>query len=138
MDEIIKLVKEMTGADNVTENSELENDLGCTGDDFSELMEEYSKKFNVDMSNYIWYFHHYEEGNSITLNLFGYKSPAETVKQIPVTPKMLYDFSKIGKWNIEYPEHEIPNNRLANLANQILLLLIASAIILILFLKYYN
>lgn len=120
MDEIIELIKEKTGANNVSENSELENDLGCTGDDFSELMEEYSKKFNVDMSNYLWYFHHYEEGMSTS---FFYKSPAKAVTQIPVTPKMLHEFSKIGKWNVKYPEHTLPDNRFANLSYKISLII---------------
>ena len=120
MEEIFELIKNKIGVNNITENSENENDLGCTGDDFSELMEEYSQKFNVDMSNYIWYFHHYEEGYNSTWELFGYKSPPNTVKQIPVTPKMLYEFSKTGKYNIEYPEHKLPDNRFANIVNRIL------------------
>jgi hypothetical protein len=118
--EIIEFVKEETGARNVTEDSDIETGLGCYGDDFDELIEKYSKSFNVDMSTYLWYFHTGEEGYGSIGGLF-FKPPNSRVQRIPVTPKMLLEFAQEGKWSIEYPKHKIPEKRYDVLVNQIVL-----------------
>lgn len=95
--------------DEIIESCDIVKDLGCYGDDFDELMVEYSKMFNVDMTSYLWYFHTKEEGNS-----FGgvfLKPPNERVKRIPVTPTVLVDSANAGKWIISYPEHTLPKKR---------------------------
>jgi len=43
--------------DEVKEDADIDNDLGCTGDDFDELISEFSVRFQVNMDNYLWYFH---------------------------------------------------------------------------------
>ncbi len=122
LDDIIDFVKEETLTKEVFENSDIERDLGCSGDDFSELMEKYSLLYNVDMSSYLWYFHHHEEGISFGSSLF--RAPNELVQHIPVTPKLLLEFAQIGKWNLEYPEHKLPNRRYDLIANQIIFVII--------------
>ncbi len=104
------------------ETSDIERDLGCTGDDFSEFMEKYSKEFKVDMTNYLWYFHHHEEGNSFGSNLF--RAPNELVDRIPITPKLLFEFAEKGKWDLNYPGHKLPKRRYDIIANQIFVLLL--------------
>jgi len=37
----------------INKNTELEEDLGITGDDADEFLYDYSKKFNVDMSDFV-------------------------------------------------------------------------------------
>ncbi len=120
--EIIEFLKDETGTDNVSENSDIGNDLGIDGDDYYDLVTEFSKKYNVDVSSWLWYFHCSEEGswNSIGGTLF--KSPDKRVKYIPVTPLMLSEFTKIGKWNIEYPEHALPKRRYDIIINWLLIL----------------
>lgn len=128
--EIIEFLKDRTGAGNVSENTDIANDLGVDGDDYDELIREFSKKYNVDVSSCLWYFHWSEEGswNSIGGTIF--QSPDKRVEHIAVTPIMLSEFTKAGKWNIEYPDHKLPKWRYDIIINQILV------IVFILFLLY--
>ncbi len=106
--------------DEITESIDIEEDLGCWGDDFHELIDEYSKTFHVDMTTYRWYFHTGEEGNS--LGGLVIKAPYERVNRIPITPTILLDSANAGKWLISYPEHKLPKNRYDIWINQILVL----------------
>jgi hypothetical protein len=123
IDEILELVKAETGTDNVSENSDIEKDLGCTGDDFDELISKYASKFNIDMTTYLWYFHSSEEGLGSIGGAF-FKPPNEKVERIPITPKMLATYAEKGKWEVEYPEHKIPEKRYDLLINQIIFIVI--------------
>src|SRR5690606_6725679 len=113
-------LKERTGADNVLENSDIANDLGVDGDDYDELVYEFSKKYNVDVSSCLWYFHWSEEGSWNSIGGSVFRPPDKRVEHIPVTPLMLSEFSKAGKWNIEYPYHELPKRRYDSIINQII------------------
>ena len=42
--------------------SDFVDELGIEGDDFSETIDLFAEKYEVDMSGYRWYFHHCEEG----------------------------------------------------------------------------
>jgi len=117
--DILDLVSKKTGCQDATVSSDIESDLGCYGDDFHELITEYSKIFSVDMTSYLWYFHTGEEGNSFGGHFF--KAPYERVKRIPVTPDMLLEFANKGKWDLQYPKHKIPKRRFDLLINLILL-----------------
>lgn len=132
--EISKLIEGYSGTTVIVPSIDIFEDLGVTGDDFHELIDKYSKKFNVDMSNYLWYFHTNEEGSSIG-SIF-YKPPNERVKRIPVTPQMLVDFIKTKKWEVEYPKHEKPNGRIDIYVNYILLILFLIFIIAWLLVRY--
>ncbi len=126
--EIIEFVKEQTGIDEVVAQTDIFNDLACTGDDFTNLIKKYKARFNVDMSTYLWYFHTNEEGLSVGSIFF--KPPFERVERIPVTPEMLQVFANISKWDIYYPEHEIPSARFDIFIN---IILVFAAIFLILY-----
>lgn len=99
----------------------LHDDLHVDGEDFWELEEAFAKRFNVDMSNYRWYFHH---GDEASLNFGGlfFAPPNKRVKSIPVTPKVLMDSANAGKWVIEYPPHKLPDARYDMYINWILFL----------------
>ncbi|MGL2967057.1 DUF1493 family protein [Flavobacterium sp. XGLA_31] len=118
LSKILEFVKEETLSKEVSEDSDIERDLGWTGDDFHELMEKYAAKFEVDMSKYLWYFHHESEGSDGIGGIF-FKSPRRRVEHIAVTPKMLFEFAEKGTWNLKYPEHYIPEKRYDILINQI-------------------
>ncbi len=87
-------------------NADLHDDLGITGDDFSIMMREFEKEFNVDMRNYLWYFHHPEEGALGFSGVFK-NSPSFHVPHIPVTPSLLLQAVIQGHWPVQYPEHDI-------------------------------
>ena len=70
----------------IKEESDIDQDLGCTGDDFYELIHDFSIKFHVNMDNYLWYFHTYEEGHTNSIGRLLFKAPNERVKHIAVTP----------------------------------------------------
>ncbi len=63
-EELISFVKDFTAVDKVQSETDIFSDLRCTGDDFHELIEKYAKKYPVDMSSYLWYFHADEEGQN--------------------------------------------------------------------------
>ncbi len=120
--DIKKFLEDQVGCDDeeITESCDIVNDLGCYGDDFFELMFDFSKKFNVDMTPYLWYFHTKEEGNSIGGVFF--RPPNKRVIRIPVTPKVLVECACAGKWIIIYPEHELPKKRYDLIFNLILII----------------
>ncbi len=109
--DLVELIVDKVGV-NATEllpDADIEHDLGCTGDDFHELMDAYSDRFNVDMSGYLWYFHTTEEGYNLG-GLF-FLSPDKRVQRIPVTLDLLVDSALNRKWTVNYPPHKIPNKR---------------------------
>lgn len=93
------------------------------GDDFHKLIEEYTEKFGVDMSGYLWYFHSWEEGLNIPGALL-FKPPSSRVQRIPVTPAMLLDFAQSGKWTLIYPAHTLPAHRWDRAINWLFIVLL--------------
>ncbi len=79
------------------------------GDDAFNFMEEYSKKFGVNLDSYRWYFHHGEEGFNIGAIFF--KPPYARVKSIPMTMEMLISSATEGRWMLKYPDHTLPDKR---------------------------
>lgn len=129
-EEIKNFFVEKTGCKEkeVVDDVDIDYGIGCTGDDFHELINDYSVKFNVDMNGYLWYFHTVEEGQ---FNIGGcfFKTPAERVKHIAVTPKLLLDSANAGKWLLTYPEHTLPKRRYDILVNQVIVVLFITLII---------
>jgi len=121
-EEMISFVQEYIGVDEVKPETDIFSELRCTGDDFHELIEKYVKKYSVDMSSYLWYFHADEEGQNFGSVFF--RPPYERVKRIPVTPQMLADFVNEGKWNINYPSHKLPKRRIDIFINLVLFLVV--------------
>jgi len=118
--ELIALIPEKVGVrpEEVMPDADIEKDLGCTGDDFFELMEAYAQHFNVDMSGFLWYFHTSEEGHNLG-GLFT-RSPDQRVQRIPVTLDLLVHSALNRKWSVVYPHHQIPEQRWDLRINQIL------------------
>jgi hypothetical protein len=90
--------------------SDLERDVGITGDDFIELIEAFAKEFNVDMSGYTWYFHHGEEG-SFNPGALLFRPPHRSVPHLAVTPDLLLSAARVGRWPVVYPRHALPKRR---------------------------
>jgi hypothetical protein len=110
LENIIDFIVDTTGFKSINPNTDIVIDVGCSGDDWHELIDKYSEKFSVDISNYLWYFHTHEEGlGSIGGIIF--KSPDQRVRRIKITPKDLFNMAQIGIWNLDYPDHFIPKKR---------------------------
>ena len=135
-EEIIQFLKEETYEEVITSKTDIFNECGISGDDSHELIEKYQMKYNVDMSNYLWYFHCDEEGTSFISGMF-FKPPYKRVTRIPITPKMLTDFANSKRWNIDYPEHKLPKYRYDIIFNQIVLSIIFIWLIYSLVRKYF-
>lgn len=119
----------------INTDADIFDELGITGDDTSDFLEAYSTKFNVDMADYLWYFHTEEETGVI--NPF-YSAPYEKLGGcISITPRMLADFANKGFWDVKYPEHEFPvkESIATNVARYVIVLLIAG---LLFFFAWYN
>lgn len=120
--DIIEFLKKEIGTDKVNDNSDIVEGLGCYGDDFHELMEKFSILFKVDMKDYLWYFHTEEEGFGSIGGLF-FKPPNSRVERIIITPAILHEMAVAGKWNIQYPVHQLPPKRYDLLMNKLILIL---------------
>src|SRR5690606_32070321 len=117
-DDIIDFVYNYTSCEKVNEDSDIYSDLDLVGDEFHEFMEAYAKKYEVDMSAYLWYFHGDEEGMNIG-GLF-FKPPYARVTRLPVTPRILAEFANSHKWRIPYPAHHLPETRYDLLMNKLI------------------
>jgi hypothetical protein len=129
--DILNFLEKEIGHDDLT----LDTDLylgGVYGDDFWEMIEAYSKKFEIDCSTFLWYFHSGEEG--MNLGAFFFKSSDQCVERISVTPQMLLDFTKTKKWGVVYPPHEIPTKRWDLIINRTIFIVI---ILIFLFFKFF-
>lgn len=122
LSEILQFVKEQTGSDEVFDNSDITEDLGVDGDDFDKLIGSFATKYNVDVSSCLWYFHCAEEGSWNSIGGVFFSSPDKKVKHIPVTPLMLSEFARKGRWDLQYPEHSLSKRRYDIIINQILVI----------------
>ena len=94
--------------------------IRITGDDADDFIRQFADTFDVDMSDYLWYFHHEEEGGLDVGSLF-FKTPNRRVSRIPITIKVLADSITSKNWAVQYPDHQIPNTRKDVIANWMLL-----------------
>lgn len=121
LEEVNALLEHHSGVYPNHSNTDIFGEMGIIGDDFHEVIETYAKKYKVDMSGYLWYFHADEEGSGGIGAAF-FKPPYDRIKRIPVTPSMLADFSETKQWKINYPPHKIPKRRIDLIINAMLLI----------------
>lgn len=133
--EIIDFLKDVSKTDNIKADSDIFKDIGMSGDDFHETIEEYANRFSVDMTNYLWYFHADEEG-SFSIGSIFFKPPYVRVERMPISPNLLLNFANTGRWDIKYPPHKLPTKRYDILINQIFSGFILLTIIIWLIKKY--
>lgn len=111
IDDIFSFLEKSQGVQRteIFPGSDLCEDLGIEGNDFFELEEEFARDFDVDMTGYLWYFHHGEEG----WNLGGifFPAPYQRVEHIAVTPAILLEAANAKRWPIAYPPHSLPSRR---------------------------
>ncbi len=110
LNEIYNFIEDYTGVYPKNPNVDIYEELGIIGNDFHELIENYSENYKVDMSGYLWYFHADEE-LFMNIGALFYKTPDQFVERIPVTPQILANCIETKKWDIKYPEHSIPKTR---------------------------
>lgn len=123
--DIVALVvdKVAVPAREVTDDADIDRDLGCTGDDHHELMEAFAARFGVDMSAYRWYFHTEEEGQGGPGSWF-FKPPNERVEHIPITIDVLLEAARTKSWPVVYPPHQLPARRWDLVVNLVFVVLV--------------
>lgn len=134
-DIILFINKEISPSIKVHADTDLEEDIRITGDDISDFLEKYSLEFNVNMKNYLWYFHQHEEAYGGIGGLF-FKTPKDRVKHIGITPKILLESANEGYWNVNYPKHKLPKFRYDVITNCIIAIVIVIFLGIIMYKKY--
>ncbi|SHK19247.1 Protein of unknown function [Reichenbachiella agariperforans] len=127
LDEITNFLEDYTEIEQLSPDSDLFKEHGIVGDDFHEMIENFARNYNIDMSTYLWYFHADEEGQN--LGSFFFKPPYARVDRIPVTPKLLADAVETKKWNVKYPEHKLPKYRIDIIISYVIIGLIIGIVI---------
>ncbi|MEO1322289.1 MAG: DUF1493 family protein [Pseudomonadota bacterium] len=92
--------------------------IGITGDDADAFLIAFETTFDVDMRNYVWYFHSEQEGGLDFGGLF-FRSPDRLVTRIPITPRILSNSINAKMWSVQYPDHTMPKVRRDLAANWI-------------------
>ena len=97
---IAALVARVAGVprERITASTSIEDDLGTTGDDAEELMEEFSKEFGVDLSRMDFYRHFSPEVWIPFYGFFFRRSRGYDMRSMPVTVQMLVDAARAHQW----------------------------------------
>lgn len=102
-------------------DTDLFGTFGIQGDDASEFMDDFGARFEIDGENYLWYFHHREEGTNFGALFF--KPPYARVQRMPITPNILIEAIETKGWPLKYPAHHAPTVRWDIRANLLLLVI---------------
>lgn len=102
----------------LSDDDDLFDVLGITGDDAGDFMQAFFDRFEVDATTWRWYFHHGEEGWSIG-GLF-YTPIHRRFGRIPITLAVLAEAVRSRRWPIVYPDHTLPARRWDIVINQTL------------------
>lgn len=127
VDDIIDFLKEQSLEEEISEKTNICDEIGIWGDDFHELIIAFEERFSVDMNEYLWYFHSEEEGSLFSISMFPRAN--EQVRRIPITPLILTDIANSGKWKIDYPEHKITNTKYNDYSSLAILIILLGIII---------
>ena len=107
---LVEFVRVMSGQEiALPDDADLFDCLGIDGDDAFEFMDAFATRFSVDIGNYIWYFHHGEEG--LNFGGFFFRPPYRRVKREPITLNILSEAMITQEWPLRYPAHELPKIR---------------------------
>jgi hypothetical protein len=98
-------------------DADLFESLALAGDDVDEFLLEFSYRFQIDLRNYLWYFHQ-EEEPTLNFVIWFIKSPDKRVQRIPVIISILREAMRIKAWPVLYPEHTLPTHRWDTIINR--------------------
>jgi hypothetical protein len=104
-DEVAGLVREQTNHDGpLTNATTLQGDLGVAGDDLDRLLLAWAARFGADLSGYVPLLHTTEEGFNPGAWFF---PPRDRRKpEVPITVGMLHRYAELGRWGLDYPDHD--------------------------------
>jgi hypothetical protein len=102
LSDIVDFIKEKSGLENIAPSTDIYGELGFYGDDFLELIIEFSSRFYVDISSYLWSYHTSSEGEAIG-DVLQDKTDVKLIQRIKINPLMLLDYANKGFWDFKYP-----------------------------------
>ena len=108
--------------DVISSDTDIYDTFGTEGDDCFDFEAKYAERFDVNMDNFRWYFHHGEEGWNIGALIF--KPPHGRVDRIPITPALLQTYAKLKSWQLSYPKHTLPKRRYDLMITRLLVILV--------------
>ena len=123
--------RQWSSCEDVAVNADLFDELGIAGDDCHEFMEAFAEEFGTDMTGYLWYFHHEEEGFVSIGSLF-FKPPDRRVDRIPISIGLLCEASRGQTWPVAYPDHVLPAVRWDVRIDVVLLIIVSFLLVAIL------
>jgi hypothetical protein len=95
----------------LSDDADILDRLGIDGGDAFDLIERFATKFEIDITNYHWHFHHGEEVSVNTIGSWFFNAPYRRVDRIPITSQVLAEAIRTKRWPLEYPEHKLPSVR---------------------------
>lgn len=130
IEEIYQFLSEEIGVskEKFQESTDIYDEFGMDGDDCFGFEEYFAEKFDVNMSDFRWYFHHGEEG-ILNIGALFFKPPYNRVPRIPVTPKVLQESAIQGLWVMDYPAQTIPKKRYDLAINKLTILTFAAVVL---------
>ena len=106
----------------LSDDEDLFDALGIDGDEGTDFMEAFVARFDVDATDYRWYFHHADEGWNFGA-LF-YEPIYRRFGRIPITVAVLTEAVRTRRWPIAYPDHRLPGRRWDILINQLFVVVV--------------
>ncbi|WP_106746310.1 DUF1493 family protein [Yoonia maritima] len=80
---------------------------GIEGDDANELIDDFAKRFDVDMGGFLYYFHYVGDEPPGHRRVLPIDRHGQVYPFIPVSLDILTASAEAGKWILAYPDHEV-------------------------------
>jgi hypothetical protein len=94
---------------------------GIEGDDADELVDDFAKRFDVDMTHFYEhdYFHYVANEPPGHRRVLPIDTQGKVVPFIPISLDMLVTSAEAGKWVLDYPEHTVRMSLRSRLARPV-------------------
>ncbi|MDJ0614076.1 MAG: DUF1493 family protein [Rhizobiaceae bacterium] len=77
--------------------------MSAAGEDCDDVLFKFTDEFEIDMSDFLFYFHYENEFATLLSN--------RSLGYIPITIELLVKAAQEKKWPVEYPDHKPPDWR---------------------------
>jgi hypothetical protein len=103
---------------------------GIEGDEANELVDDFAKRFDVDMTRFYEhdYFHYVANEPPGHRRVLPIDIHGKVLPFIPVSIDMLAASAEAGKWNLSYPEHTVRTSLRSRLALPIFTIIFVGAL----------
>lgn len=85
--------------------------LRLSGDDVTDFFEDYAARFDVDMSDFLWYFHYNADEPPHLRRVLPVLTDGQVAPYRPITLAQLVKAVEAGRWINAYPAHYLRKRR---------------------------